>query len=212
MNDLNTYQTVDYKEHKIKIYYDVDPESPNNWGNDDVFLVYDHRQFNVERKGFAPREIFERIIETKKMNYEGYHVFTVYAYIHSGVSLSLGNSGYPFNDRWDVSTTGFILVKKQKGWSWKREVAQKIAESELKTWNEYLSGDVYGFVVEDGEGNETDSCWGFYGSEGRKAAITEAKSVIDYNVKEKTKSHLQKVKNWIKNKVPFINRTPLTFA
>jgi hypothetical protein len=28
-----------------------------------------------------------------------------------------------------------------------------------------MEGDVYGYVLEDTEGNEIDSCWGFFGSD-----------------------------------------------
>jgi hypothetical protein len=56
-----------------------------------------------------------------------------------------------------------------------RRSAKKAARSLISEWNQYLAGDIYGYVVEDGEGNHLDSCWGHYGldhavSEGRAAA------------------------------------------
>ena len=49
----------------------------------------------------------------------------------------------------------------------------------------YENGEVYGWIVEeisteDGEpaSEHIDSCWGYYGEEGRKFAIEEAKSLI----------------------------------
>lgn len=42
---------IDYKGFKIIIKPDdFINDSPNDWGNDDCFLVYDHRDFCVERK------------------------------------------------------------------------------------------------------------------------------------------------------------------
>lgn len=35
----------------------------------------------------------------------------------------------------------------------------------IDEWNQYLSGDVYGFKLLDENQNEIDSCWGFYGSD-----------------------------------------------
>jgi len=166
-------ETITYKDYEIEIHQDEDAESPDSWGNDDCFLVYDHRDFTIKRKGFEPRELWE----DGRAFINGYHVFRVNAYIHSGIVLSLGK--YPFNDRWDVSTTGYVLVKRGKGWSWTREKASKIAESIITEWNQYLSGEVYGYNSEAG------GCCGFYGNEGKKQMIEEAEAEIDSLIKMK---------------------------
>ena len=43
------YETIEYKGHTIEIDYDETPYSPDEWGNEDMFIVYDHRQFYVKR-------------------------------------------------------------------------------------------------------------------------------------------------------------------
>jgi hypothetical protein len=201
MND-NLIESIPYKGYEIEVYYDDSDQSPDEWGDDELFLVYDHRDFCIKRKGFLPRDIFD----TEKDMYSGYYVFPVYAYIHSGVSLSLGRSRYPFNDRWDVSSTGYALVKREKG-CWNRDKAYKLAELLIKEWNQYLSGDVYGYCSEIG------GCSGFYGEEGKEEMIKEAKSEIDYHIQEETKkrikSHNEQLKIWIKNKVPLYVRKSL---
>ena len=202
-------ETINYKGFSINIYQDDDCESPDNWENNDAFIVYDHRQFNVERKGFDPETIFEHIQETKKFFYDGYFVFPLYAYIHSGVSLSLGNSCYPFTDRWDVSTTGFVLVKRAK-YTWTRTISEKLAQSIVNVWNDYLSGNVYGFQIEDKDGNDIDSCWGFYGNYNDNDMLTDAKSDIDCHIRNARKSHFTQLKTWIKNRVPLYVRKPLS--
>lgn len=144
----------------LKIWQDIDAESPNDWGSEDVFLVYDHRSFTIERDGFEPIEIHNYLtigIDYKNeiIDYFKYWVFIVYAYIHSGVSLSLDNTDYPHNCKWDTSSTGYILVKKdilQQGAGniekdLTKEEATKYAESLIKEWNIYLNNEVYGFTV-----------------------------------------------------------------
>ena len=173
MKDL--IEEIEYKGYTIDVCYDESPNSPDEWENKDVFLVYEHRDFCVKRKGYEPRDIFDSLNE-KKAFYDGYFAFVCFAYIHSGVSLSLGRNKYPFNDRWDVSSTGYVLVKRQKGWTWTREKAYKIAESIVREWNMYLSGDVYGYSSDIG------GCWGFYGEEGREQMIDEAKAEIDHYI------------------------------
>lgn len=201
-------ETIKYKGFTIKVSYDeYYNETPNDWSFDENFLIYNHRQFFVEVKGFDPEEIFEHIQETKKYFYEGYYVFPVYAYIHSGVSLSLGRSSYPFTDSWDTSFSGFYLVKRMKG-TYSKNQAFKIAQNMIKVWNEILGGEVYGYVTEETE----DGCTGFIGEEGYKQMIEEAKEEIDYYIKKQIKKHCDKLKVQIKNKVPIAKREVLTLS
>lgn len=205
--------SIEYKGHTIEIIQDEHAESPDTWGNDDCFLVYDHRQFCVERKGYDPEEIFETINRTKKLFFDGYYVFPVYAYIHSGVSLSLGKTSYPFTDPWDTSFSGFALVKQQKGWTYTRAKATKVAQSIVEEWNDYLSGNVYGYQITDPDGEETDSCWGFYGDPDENSSLMEqAKNAIDCEIKYAITKHLTQLKTWIKAKVGIIHRQPLKIA
>ena len=47
----------------------------------------------------------------------------------------------------------------------------EFARQAMKTFNQYLAGDVYGFIIEkykDGEWELIDSCWGIYGYENAK--------------------------------------------
>lgn len=210
-------EIINYRGIDIEISQDEYCESPDHWGNTDIFLVYNHRQFDVRRKGFEPRDIFDYLQSLNHPNdeydFSEYYIFGVDAYIHSGVHLSLANTrNYP-DRRWDVSTTGFILVSKkdidfplQKKHNPKlenktnEEIARHYAESLIETWNEYLSGDVWGYNSEYG------SCWGFYGDSGKEQMIEEAKSEIDYALKKLEQKRQEKLKVYIKNHVPLNKR------
>lgn len=66
--------------------------------------------------------------------------------------------------------------------------ARKCAEGEINEFLAWENGEVYGYIVKDDETSETlDSCWGFYGDDGRKAAEEEAKSMIKYYEEEEQK-------------------------
>jgi len=186
-------------EYTLNIIQDEFSESPDRWENNDIFLVYDHRQFNVKRENFDPHSIFthleaKRQIEKSEITlngkstveeysedlnpeYDKYWIFGVDAYIHSGINLSLSNTkDYP-DRKWDVSTTGYILVRKTfnpsgKNFENNEEEAENYAEGLIETWNKFLSGDVWGYEIVKsikckccGNTEETveDSCWGFYG-------------------------------------------------
>lgn len=35
--------------------------------------------------------------------------------------------------------------------------------NEVAVYNDYLTGNVHGYILKDSEGNEMESCWGFLG-------------------------------------------------
>jgi hypothetical protein len=163
-------------KYKIEVMQDENAQSPDDWGNDDAFIVFDHRQFYIARKGFEPQDIFDNRFNKDYKTYNGYWIFPLYAYIHSGVVLSVGSHNFP-DARWDVSFKGFVLIQRTKG-MYTSEKAMKIAKSIVEEWNLYLSGEVYGYKITDTETNEeADSCWGFYGEE--ENCMTEAEDIVN---------------------------------
>ena len=156
----------EYKGYYYKIIQDDFAESPGEWGNDFAFLIYQHRQFTVKKEGYNPTEIYSRLsgnLDTYPYD-EEYYIYPVYAYIHSGVRLSLSNN----SDNWDTSYSGFILVSKEAN------NPTVIAEDLINTWNMYLSGEVYCYTIYNKiicdkcnhvEYEEIESCYGFYGYE-----------------------------------------------
>ena len=162
---------------------DSDPMPPDEMDDDNLFLVNYHRSFDVRRDKIIKendlinwyRQDFDDYKEDPDDENEAgkfpletdYHIFALSCYIHSGVLLSLRRGNWnPFDQQgWDTSHVGAVLVSREE-WP-DAEKAQAAAESLVETWNQYLSGDVYGIVKEtfDKEKNQVDedSCWGFYG-------------------------------------------------
>ena len=106
----------------------------------------------------------------------------LFLYDHSGLSLSTNGNVYPFNDRWDAGQIGYIYITNEKickEYSVKRiskKLKAKVIQllnGEIETYNDYLSGNVYGFVISnvtvcnhgDEHEDHEDSCYGFYGSD-----------------------------------------------
>ena len=58
-----------------------------------------------------------------------------------------------------------------------REQATRNLEGEIEEYAAWATGDCYGYVIEDENGDELDSCWGFYGMEyAKEEAESSAKS------------------------------------
>ena len=168
---------------KIKIFQDESAESPDSWGDDALFLVHYHRDFEVCRDKVVTKETIAELYrgersEAVKELLAGFYVFPVSALIHSGVWLSLESSFMCDPGGWDTSHVGAVLASKK---DFKRKFkAMKAAESLIKEWNDFLSGNVYGYQVEDAEGSDLDSCWGFFGDYNAPGgALSEAQSLAD---------------------------------
>lgn len=216
-------ETVHIEErngYTINIYPDYDyQETPDDWGNDDVFLVAFHRDFTVERDGFGVETM--RAVMNGGKNEDGekderaveilhdYHVFGLEAYIHSGVHLSLSYEGNYPDRRWDVSQLGCVLVSKKEARL--KKTARTRALGLLETWNAVLEGSVYGFVIEK-DGEHVDSCWGFIETEypiEKTYVLKEAREQADWYYHDALKKHVEERKAQIKHNVPLQKREAL---
>ena len=202
----------------VKIYQDTDTQGPESWGDDNGFLVHYHRDFQQEHESVLVeddlRDLYQgNVTDNTKELKRKYHIFSVSAYIHSGVHLTLGNVRFAYDSGgWDTSHVGAVFCAKSE---WKTvKKAEKFAEGLIESWNQYLSGDVYGFVVEGpdvenaGSGSDIDSCWGFYGLEYAKE---EGLAIAKHFAEERRKKKQAKVKAMIKNHVPLQKRTEVAF-
>ena len=88
-------------------------------------------------------------------------------YDHSGITVSLGS----FADPWDSGVGAIAVVTREqakknfpdaKDDEELKSRAYECLKGEVESYDQYLRGDVYGYVCENADGKETDSCWGFY--------------------------------------------------
>lgn len=190
---MEAIKTIKYKEHIIEICQDEDPENPREWDNLSVLHCW-HKRMKIGDENYylyneEDKRRIKQVISKAKRNRD--IIYNLYIYQHTGISLSLSNEHYPYNDRWDAGQVGYVIVDRKKAleeYSQKRmskklrDKIDKIVEGEIETYNQYFGGDVYGYkVIEDKENEDDDeSCWGFYGIE---SAIEGAKSIVDYIAK-----------------------------
>lgn len=92
---------------------------------------------------------------------EKFYSLPLYLYDHGGITMSTSS----FSCQWDSGQVGFIYIAKDGNAVEDWEQAKRTMQSEVETYDQYLRGEVHGFVLLDEEGNELDACWGFYGSD-----------------------------------------------
>lgn len=193
---MEEIEKIAYKGHVINIFQDEDyNETPNDWG-DGVTLVHYHRDFTIEAKKLISGHELESWYNGEKIEQEKTHyIFPVSALIHSGVWLSLSDTFASDGGGWDTSHVGALLVDKKEAKS--RKDAYRIASGTLQVWNDLLSGNVYGYVIDE----DGDSCWGFIGDKDKDGVIDAAKEAVDCInpkdwEKEQTMKKLDALKIW----------------
>lgn len=169
---MEAIKTYDHKGYTIEIHYDEWGESPRNWDNFGTMACY-HRRYTIgdEKQYEDPIALQEYLTTSEDMIY-----LPVYMYEHSGIALSTS----PFGDRWDSGQIGFIYMTKEKA---KEEgiteyEALDRLDREVKTMDDFVRGNVYGYKVFNDEGEELDSCWGYIGR--IEDCEEAAEQVVDY--------------------------------
>ena len=212
-----------YRDLNIKIYQDEDPESPREWDNLGKMICW-HRNYDLgdkhnydeipdfiyclaEEAGVSFDDLENRTTEelTLILKSKGYRLKPLYLYDHSGITISTA----PFSCRWDSGQVGYIyvdpaMIRKEYGNSEDPEILKRVntvLDGEVYIYDQYVRGNVYGFMITDQDGQDIDSCWGFYGDyEDKDGALSEAHRVIDsLTNKGKTDHHGQHIAGFMKD-------------
>lgn len=181
-------ESHDYRGYHFNIVQDTDPESPREWDNLGTMTCF-HRKYTLGDKH-----------NLKSGNYEGWGdlsdklvrdgaviILPLFLFDHSGLRMSTTSEFFRAVDqqKWDWGQVGFIHISRQKIFTEfgykkltkeRRDQVTKCLSGEVDTYDQYLSGEVYGYQIEDDQGNNVDSCFGFYGHED---AVTAAKDAVD---------------------------------
>jgi len=148
---------------QLEIYPDEDPESPRKWDNLGTMICF-HKRYDLgDKHDYKSGDYngWDEIEDQIKQDNPECMIRPLYLMDHSGLSISMG----PFGCPWDSGQVGFIFIGNV-------ERAEKVLSAEVETYNQYLNGDIYGFILRDKPCKECgcntksevlDSCWGFYG-------------------------------------------------
>lgn len=179
-----TLKTIEISEDlRVRINYDPEPDNPKNWDNLGEITYNGRSRYVLGTEGIDN----DRFDEISRQVRDGKLIgIPVWAYVHSGSTIRAAWEN-PFGCPWDSGRSGWVYVSREKVLEEYqatritkalRERVYGVLRAEVETFNQYLNGDVYGYMVErlvDGEWEIADSCWGFYGlkdceEQGRAAA------------------------------------------
>lgn len=102
---------------------------------------------------------------------EGCHRFTLYAYVHGSISLSLS----PFSCPWDSGVAGYVVAPDKDR-----------AQALVNIYNHALTGTNYRFEVVDETGEVVDTCTGYWSEDeaweaGNVVAVTLTRQAQSLN-------------------------------
>ena len=177
----------------LRIYPDMDPESPREWDNVGTIFMTGMEKYSFNETsgggdwlGFIEHEVtgvcaytniedkmcalFDRdegeywqVIERL---FDEFFVWLPLYYNGHKLCLRDEEEGMIFVSRADLEKEGLT-----------EERALEVLKGEIETLNQYLSGEVYGFRLmaneDDDELDDIDSCWGFYGEDIYTNGITD---------------------------------------
>jgi hypothetical protein len=173
MNDLveSTEHTLpDGRKVTVNVYYDDDRDSPNDWGGNGTFHVFEHGsafwKAAEETFGNKAKRVVNDLVQGVDVKHKGKTYVGLERYRHSGDAYARCGKGHFPDRQWDVSP----IV----GW-WESNADSPVEQFDscLKTWNQYVQGYVYGIVIEDENGEQLDSLWGIYGMDSVDSYVDE---------------------------------------
>lgn len=137
--------------------------SDGDWHHDDA---------NIYEEGW---ELCPETWKTVDVIFEGVTMQPLFLYDHSGITMSTGAFSCP----WDSGQVGIgVVVHQDLDWiaedEWEVKAAE-IIEGAVTEYDSYLTGQVYGYVVES-ENGDHESCWGYFDQkdcEGQLKAVAE---------------------------------------
>lgn len=181
----------------VEVFPDSEPQNPRDWDNYGI-VACAHRRYSLSDEGaeipsneFASWDEVEQYL-IKECGAEV--ILPLWLYDHGGISISTRSFiGRAHHANWDSGRVGFIYATRDtitcmQGWKKltkeRRAKVEKYLRGEIDIYDQYLTGDVFGYsVAVDGE--VVDSCYGFFGEEfAKEEAITSAKHCIERVLEE----------------------------
>lgn len=187
---MTAFETFDVDGLTVEIHADDAPCDPREHDNL-VVMACEHRHYDLgdgtlaDAIGRTPDE-FKSLRHLERylgIVVDAAVIAPLYLYDHSGISMSVGSFvGRAQHAEWDSGIVGVAwITRTQVAEQFNGDVAaaRKCLESEVETYDQYLTGDVWGYVVETPDGDQLDSLWGIYGldycrTEAESAARSEA--------------------------------------
>lgn len=167
---------------KLRILYDSDAESPVADDESVILAIFARNHINPAQKQLPTVEMALDFVAANRDPDSEYAVFAVWAYEHGNIlfkAVELGADN-PYADEWDSGNAGIIALKRADFGPDLLDYAKGVCQ----TYTDWCNGEAYGYVVENEDGEQVDSCWGFIGDPEEDGALTEGLTAFESAVED----------------------------
>ena len=192
---MEPFETYEVGGMTVELHYDPDPWSPAEW---------DQMAEMVAGPRLARHYTLTKLTtdgtEDEAIERGGARLLTRYLRLVEGAEVvpfrfdDYGANGarlYTLDD--DDHPSGFFRVTREKlieeygdDSEESRAKARRVIESEAKSWDSYLQGEVYAFVVKNQDGEHVESLWGIYDdTPGLEYLRSEATSAAEWEDRDR---------------------------
>lgn len=148
-----------------------------------------------------------RIADIQNLTKDHLVYLPIWLYDHSGISISCGERTYPYNDAFDSSLLGYIVMFKTtairdigyKETEWKQKATEYMRHI-IERYNQYLNDEIYAYTMYkremenpviknqpnntlESDWDEIESCSNFYGADLLSNGILDNVDLIEPNFK-----------------------------
>lgn len=122
-----------------------------------------HRRYDLgDERHSEPMSVKDIVRKVRGDGDKVLAILPLYLYDHSGITMRTER----FSDQWDSGQVGWAYVTKSKaekvGEPGDKTHFEAIIRQEVATYDNYITGSVYGYVVLDQDDDVLESCWGFF--------------------------------------------------
>lgn len=183
------YDTIEKDGLICNIMYDYNPENPRSWECNLCRFVTPERS-RVASEVDLGLEWYCREDDEARLDADEDVLAwrTLYCFEHGAISYSI----FDYRDRWDSGAVGYVVVMKDDVLRCFGKIPEDIEtkaiewmKAEVEEFSNYANGDVYGFLITTEDGEELDSCCGFYGDGGLETIKEEFDGWIKHMAKER---------------------------
>jgi hypothetical protein len=192
----------EYKGYQIKFEQETRAESPREMMDELARMICFHKRYFLgDKHDMSIEELLEVVARDDVV------AMPLYLYDHSGLAMSTSRT-WPFDCPWDSGQVGYIYATYEEVLNWfgGTEMTEELKaraldsmESEVRTYNSYLAGDVWMWQVEKDD-VFIEGVGGYYGwDDNYEYMLSEAKATIDHEV-AKQEEHEAKLRQALKDR------------
>lgn len=195
-----------YKDNRnrfFKLFYDEYSDSPRSEFSENLATIltweddYDSPDENPDTiEEFAKKHgvdvsqewHFDDLLSA--MRKEGYYAVPVYALHHGASHYSIND----FHDKWDSGVVGIAFCKRQDGLVDNDDYFRKVIDREVKEYDAWLNGEIYGITLLDRIGEVMDESWGYMEpEEGRAKMLKDMLYCVGVNIQDEYQPAVREV-------------------